>query len=59
MTPHWITGRDTRQNPRLLFPSRIVPTLRLLSLLRPLHHPTNTVEFENMDTVIAPLLSML
>ena len=56
MTLHWITGLDTRQNPRLLFPSRIVLTLRLLSRFRP---PANTVELENMDPVMAPLLSML
>lgn len=53
MTPHWTTGRDPRQNLRLLFPSRTVQTLRRLDRLRalPRHHPTNKAEFDNIDTL--------
>ena len=58
MTPHCTTGFDAKQNPRRLFPNRIVLLFRRLSLRRGRHHPPNIVEFDNMEMVRAPLLSI-
>ncbi|TQD77034.1 hypothetical protein C1H46_037426, partial [Malus baccata] len=56
--PHCNTGRDPRLNPRRLFPSHTVMPLRLFSRLRGRHQPTNTVEFDRIDMVTPPLLSI-
>ncbi|GMY27033.1 hypothetical protein FCV25MIE_22275 [Fagus crenata] len=56
MTPHCTTGFDAKQNPRRLFPNRIVLLFRHLSLRRGRHHPPNIVESDNMEMVRAPLL---
>lgn len=58
MAPHCNTGRDPRENPRRLFPSHMVLTLRLLSRLRGRHHPTNMVECDNIDIVMLPLFTI-
>ena len=55
MNPHCTTGRDPRQKPRRLFPSRTVAPLRLLSRLFGLHNPTME-EFESMEMDIALVL---
>lgn len=59
MTPHCTTGFDVKQNPRRLFPSRMVLLFLRLSRRRGLHHPPNVVEFGNMQMVRAPLLNIL
>ena len=59
MTPHCTTGFDAKQNPRRLFPNRMVLLFLRLSRLRGLHHPPNVVEFDNMEMVRAPLLNIL
>ena len=59
ITPHYTTGLEPRQNPRRLFPSRTVQPLLRRSRLRGRHQPTNNAEFEIIEIVFPPLLSIL